>query len=532
MEEKQQFINLLKPIKRQLLLQLIWKELQFLFMGAGAASFLLVIAASFIVIPFLHYYFSGLAVVLFLVFMLRIWWRKPDLYQAAFLYNTYVHDDRVITAFTFLDKDGTLEKLQLADAVEHMKKAHSQVLNRKKYSIQYRWLGAGLVFILASIMLVFTVSQQKLELAKQRETEIKLVKEAEKELKEKAKEEKDSEVKKLLEEALEGIKDAKAPEKALQELERQAKNLELKLLKENEKQQNLENWKNELNESGLHELANLLDEKKLQEFEKELAELNQNRNELTTEQQTALNKFSEKDGELSEEEIAQLVKQIEEALESPKLIEQLAAAQGELSDTGLNLQSDMTASGMPPAQLAFTSSNQPGGQSGEGGSPNNGKGQSPSQNGETPQGNTSGNGNETGSGSGDGSGSSSGSGNGSGTGSGGNGSGSGSGGGGSGSGSSGSGAGLGQGSRELVTVPERISGDGNVETDGGKLGEGSSSYETDGTGPTLKGELRPYNEVYQYYESTYRQSIDRYSLPADLKGIVENYFSNIDPNKE
>lgn len=529
MEKKKQFINLLKPIKQQLLLQLIWKELQFLFMGAGAASFLLVIAASFIVIPFLHYYFAGFAVVLLLVFLLRIWRGKPDLFKAALLYNTYVPDDRVITAFTFLEKDGDLKKLQLSDAIEHMKKVHSQVLHRKKYFIQYKWLGAGLIFILASILLVFTVSEEKLELAKQREMEIKLVKEAEKELKDKAKEEEDSEVKKLLEEALEEIK--KEPEKALQELERQAKNLELKLLKEKEKQQNLENWRKELNESGLNELANLLDEKKLQEFEKELAELNQNRNELTPEQQKALNSFSQKEGKLSEEQIAQLVKQVEEALDSPELIEQLAAAHGELQDTGLNLQSDMTASGMPPSQLAFTPSNQSGGQSGQGGSENNGNGQSPSQNGESPQGNDSGNGNGSGSGSGDGSGSGtgsgSGSGNGSGTGSGGNGSGSG-----SGSGSSGGGAGLGQGSRELVTVPERISGDGNVETDGGKLGEGNSAYETDGTGPILKGELRPYNEVYQHYESTYRQSIDRYGLPADLKEIVENYFSNIDPNKE
>lgn len=532
MEEKQQFINLLKPIKRQLLLQLIWKEFQFLFMGAGAATFLLVIAASFIVIPFLHYYFACLVVGLFFVFLLRIWRGKPDLYKAAQLYNTYVHDDRVVTAFTFLEKDGELEKLQLADAVKHMKKAHSQVLKRKKYFIQYKWLGVGLIFILASILLVFTVSEEKLELAKQRETEIKLVKEAKKELKEKAKEEKEPEVKKLLEEALEVLEDAKDPDKALQELEKQAKNFELQLLKAKEKQQNLESWKNELRENGLNELANLLDEKDLEKLEKELSKLNQNRDELTTEQQKTLNNFSQKEGELSEEEIAQLVKQIEEALESPELIEQLAAAQGKLQDTGLNLQNDMTASGMPPSQLAFAPSNPSGGQSGQGGSVNNGNGQSPSQNGESSQGNNSGNGNGNGSGSGSGSGSDSGPGNGSGSGSGGNGSGAGSGGSGSGSGSSGSGAGLGQGSRELVTVPERISGTGNVETDGGKLGEGSSSSETDGTGPTLKGELRPYNEVYQHYESTYRQSIDRYGLPADLKEIVENYFSNIDPNKE
>lgn len=526
MGEKQQFINLIKPIKRQLLLQLIWKELQYLFMGAGAASFLLIIAASFIVIPFLHYYFAGLAVVLFLVFLLRIWRGKPDLYKAACLYNSYVHDDRVITAFTFLQKEGELERLQLADAVKHMKKVYSQVIKRKKFFIHYKWLGAGLISILASILLVFTVSQDKLELAKQKESEIKLVKETEKELQEKAKEEKDPEVKKLLNEALEEIKDAKDPEKALQELEKQAKNLDLKMLKEKEKQSELEKWKNELNESGLNELAKLIDEKNLEELEEELAKLNQNRNELNKEQQKALNSLTQKEGELSEEELARLVKQIEEALESPELIEQLAAAQSEIQNTGLNLQNEMTANGMPPSQISFASSNQSDEQNSQGGSQNNGNGQTPSQDGQTSEGN------DSGSGSGDGSGSGSGSGTGSGSGSVGNGSGAGPGRSGSGSGSNGNGAGLGQGSRELVTVPERISGDRNVENDGGMLGEGSSSYETDGTGPVLEGNLRPYDEVYQQYESTYRQSIDRYGLPVDLKEIVENYFSNIDPNKE
>lgn len=96
----------------------------------------------------------------------------------------------------------------------------------------------------------------------------------------------------------------------------------------------------------------------------------------------------------------------------------------------------------------------------------------------------------------------------------------------------GGGAGLGQGSRELLTIPERFQGDTNVETDAGTIGEGQTGQQSEGTGPVLKGNIRPYSEVFESYEQAYRQSTERLDLPADLGDIVKNYFSTIDPNEE
>jgi hypothetical protein len=71
-----------------------------------------------------------------------------------------------------------------------------------------------------------------------------------------------------------------------------------------------------------------------------------------------------------------------------------------------------------------------------------------------------------------------------------------------------------------------------VETDNGMIGEGAPGQLSEGTGPVLKGSIRPYSEVFQSYEQAYRQSTERLELPADLGDLVKNYFSNIDPNKE
>lgn len=153
--------------------------------------------------------------------------------------------------------------------------------------------------------------------------------------------------------------------------------------------------------------------------------------------------------------------------------------------------------------------------------------QNPQNNNQNQPGNSPNNGSGSGSGTGSGSGSISGSGSGAGSGSG---SGSGTG---SGSGSGlGGGAGLGQGSRDLLTIPSGMEGETNIENDNGSLGKGTQGQQFEGNGPVIKGSIRRYSEVFGNYESSYRQSTDRYKLPADLEEIVKNYFTSIDPDKE
>lgn len=516
MEDRKQFEKLLRPIQKQLLVQLIIKEVQLLLVFAGALALILLGLARFIVIPFVHYYFFSIILALFIVFINRIWRKRSKKYEAALIYNRFVPDDRVLTAYSFLKTEGIMASLQLSDAVKHMKNTSEKVYKRKKQYFYPRWLLLSLAITAAAIFL-FVFPNENINLAKQKEKEIKLVAEAKKELKEEIKKEKDPEVKKALQEAADKIAEKKSAEEALKELAKQKKELELKALKEKEKQLALENWKNELKNNGLSDLEKILNEKSLEAIEKEISKLNEKWDELTEEQKMAFNQLTDNDRQLTEEELAKLMEQIESALNSDEFLAQLAAAQQALQKTGLAMQNQMASNGIPPGQLAFAPPAQPSNQANSPGSQpsgQNGNGQQPGQN---PQGSSGGNSSGSGTGSGSGSGS--------GPGSGGSGSG-------SGSGSGGLGAGKGQGSRELLTVPDQLNGQTNIETDNGGLGEGSPAEQTEGSGPVLKGSIKPYDEVFETYEKAYRQSTDRYKLPADLEEIVKNYFTNIDPNKE
>lgn len=81
-------------------------------------------------------------------------------------------------------------------------------------------------------------------------------------------------------------------------------------------------------------------------------------------------------------------------------------------------------------------------------------------------------------------------------------------------------------------MPERITGQVNTETDSGQLGDGGPAGQSEGAGPILRGSARPYSEVYESYERSYRESSERYKLPDELAEIVKNYFTNIDPDGE
>ncbi|KAB2337478.1 hypothetical protein F7731_07680 [Cytobacillus depressus] len=516
MEERKQFARLLKPVQNQLLFQLVMKEIQLLLLFAGALSLALLLLARLIVIPFINYYFITLILVLFVITIIRIWMNRPTMHGAAVIYNKYVPDDRVMTAYSFLNAEGIIASLQLSDALVHMKKSSNIVYKRKKNYFYPKWLLLFLTLTVGACFL-WMFPNENIQLAKQKEKEIKLVAETKKKLKEEIKKEKDPEVKKALQEAKDKLGEMKSAEEALKELAKQKKELELKALREKEKQTALENWKTQLKNNGISDLEKMLNQKNLAAIEKELSKLNEKWNELSEEQKQALSQLTENEGQLSEEELAKLMEQIESALNSEEFLAQLAAAQGALQKVGLSMQNQMAANGMPSGQLAFSTQSQSnqGNTSGNKQGGQNSNGQSPNQNNQ----NTSG-----GNGSGSGQGSAGGNGNGIGSGSG-----SGSG---AGSGAGGPGAGKGQGAREFLTIPEPIEGQTNIETDTGQLGEGSPVHQTEGPGPVLKGSIRPYSEVFEAYEKAYRQSTDRYKLPADLEEIVKNYFTTIDPNEE
>jgi hypothetical protein len=524
-EDRNQYLRLLKPVKRQLLFQLIVKEFQVFLSTAAVLVLCLMVLARLFVIPYLPNYLMLIIFLSAIFAAFRIWKKRPDIIQTASLYNRFVAEDRVITAHSFLLDDAVLARLQLADAVKHMKKVHHQVLGRKKVFIHPKPVLICLAFLGLAVFL-YMIPGEKMELAQKWEKENKIVEEAKEELEKKAEKEKNPEVKKALEKAKEKIAEKKSAEEALKELAKQTKSLELKAIKEKEKSLSLENMKNTLDNSGLKQLSRMLEEKDLSSFREELSKLDKQKKELSVDQSNALKQLTGGDEMLSEEELSKLIEQLEETLQSEELLKQLAAAQKALQSSGLSLQQKMAANGMPPGQLAFAPPGQPGSQA------NNPNTSPPAQqNNSNPQSNQNqpGNSPNKGNGSGSGTGSGSGSGNGSGSGAGtGTGSGTGSG---SGSGLGG-GAGLGQGSRDLLTIPSGMEGKTNIENDNGSLGQGTPGQQFEGEGPVLKGTIRPYSEVFGNYEASYRQSTDRYKLPADLEEIVKNYFTSIDPDKE
>ncbi|MFF2449849.1 hypothetical protein ACFVSW_22665 [Neobacillus sp. NPDC058068] len=526
MEDKSQFYQLLKPVRRQLLIKRTVVEFHYWILAASIFSVLLLVAARVVVIPFYQEMLWIGCLLLLPIVVFRIWRNRPGWREAAQLFNAYIPEDRVITALSFLDEEGMLQKLQLAEALTLMKKEQHRVLARKKGYFSPKWLLMAAVFICLSALLNF-LPNQNLQLAAKKETEMAIMKKVEKKLEEKAKKEQNKEAKKALEKAQELMTKTSTPKEALASIAKQKKELELKALKEQEKQENFQAWQQELKNTNLNKLAAALEAKDSKNIQKELEQLNKKFDSLTESQKKALSRMSGSDKKLSEKEIAELAKKISEALNSENTLKELAEAKAALSEAANSLQSEMLANGIQSEQLAVNPSNQFDGgklnsqnsKNGNPSNPSNGNSQGHEPSGNGSQGNGS-----QGDGNGSGNGSGAGAGKGSGTGAGGAGTGNGSGGGG--------GAGLGPGSRQLLTIPEKLAGKNNLETDSGMIGKGSPTEQYAGNGPILKGQLRSYQEVYGNYADAYRKSTDRVKLPSDLEEIVKNYFLLLDPNKE
>ncbi|MBK5445875.1 MULTISPECIES: hypothetical protein [unclassified Peribacillus] len=519
--DESQFLKLLKPIQQQLLIQLLLKEGQLLLLAVAVWSFLLLFIARIMVIPFiLRYFFIGL-ICLLAFFLYRVVKRKPDKKMAALLFNKFVPDDRVVTGFAFLGNAGELETLQLRDAIRHMKIHQEKVLSRKKRWFYPKWLTSALCLAVCVLLFIFYPNKEMKE-AQKLEKEVKIVEEVKKELEKKANDSKEPAVEKALKEVKKKMALEKDGEKALEALAKQSSELQLKEVKQKEKQKLLEEWQEQTKKSGFSELAKALAQKDMSKVEKELQKLNEKWDELPDEQKQALESLTEQENPLSEEELEALIKQLEEAMKSAELVKQLAEANQAVHQAGTQLQNQLSQNGMPSSQLAFTNNkgaqgskaaNQPLGQPSTSASPNGqpnlqSGNSAPNQQGQGGQGQQGGQGGQQGVGQGQQSGQ------------GGNG----------GGGKGGTKGGKGQGTREMLTIPEMTDGKQNTETDNGQLGEGSGEEE-EADGPVLKGNLRNYEEVYQQYENSYRQSTERLRLPSDLNNLVKNYFNKLDPER-
>ncbi|WP_270182563.1 hypothetical protein [Alkalihalobacillus sp. CinArs1] len=516
MTEKESFLSYLTVLKRKLQVQYVtMRAINGLLVAFGIAILILV-AGRIIAIPYLLYISAISAGLVFLATLIIALVKKPRLTDAAKFFDRFVGEDRVETALTFLQDDSNeMIRIQRNDTVQRMRRTMTEVHNMKLLTSKKRissLVGTGLL-IAALVLFPNNTMEQGFLIEKENE----LVEKTKKELEDLAKEkdsrlqEEQKELSKQLEEANsaeELLQTLLTKEKELNELKKEAERAKKQLMTLSEKSEGLK---------GMSEALKNLDQDQLKEAMDALKQ-----EELSQEQKNTLKTLEEQmngssnSGELSDEEIRELLESLEkslsEAVASANQLGDIQALQNSLQSGAKSLNSSMQASGMGGVQsLSFANS------SSQSSSQGNSSGKS--------TGSASGN-----SESADGAGTSGSGGKGRGTGNGtGNGNGTGSG---SSSGTGGSSGGTGQGDRGLLTVPDRIGGEGTIEQDSGELGEGSSEMEEAKEAPVLPGSVRSYQEVYGDYEEGYRQSVDRMQLPTHLESLVKQYYSEMNPEGE
>lgn len=346
---------------------------------------------------------------------------------------------------------------------------------------------------------------------------------------------------KALQKNLDGKKD---PEKALAELEKTMKEMEKTAAKQEAAVQKLsELGKKIQNTPNMTSLGKSLAQGKSEDLKKSMENFKQQVKQLSPEQKKqlkeALSKLADEAAKNPETQaLKDALKKTEKALaegakdkEADEALSDLEAAMAKalaaraaassqsaaassmsskLASQGLGLASQMTASGMQVSdawssggsaeELAMAE------ESGEA-DPEDSDSASPGSSG------TQGKGVGNGSGSGNGNGSGNGSGSGSGQGAG-----------------QGPGAGMGAGGRDLVMTPRKFEGSGNKQNDKGPLKGQGGTIQKGGVSPAVDGASRPYEEVYKEYEAEAKKSLGRQELPQQMQGLVESYFTGINPN--
>ncbi|MGX1264823.1 hypothetical protein RKD55_002627 [Rossellomorea marisflavi] len=507
MEGKVQFLRNLVRLRKKLRHAQLIEQLQWTVFGSGIPALLMTAAVWIRPFPFWKSCLTGLWVLLIFGMAIHLYRRRATIDQSIRIYDEAEGENTISTANAELDGNHPLLPLVLRNAQDAMNRHREKVLGRRYWSFHTRLAIAALLLYGGSAV-ILTQGHASFDTAAELKKKSDITKESDKRLEQEAI--KDSVKKKEMAKELQEIKKEKDP------MERQ------KAIMKKVKENNLKKQKAELSLREVERFKKIAEQSKADGVAKALKNFDQK----------ALNKEMKA---LSDEQLELLKKQLGSDPEKT-LSDALKAAEGadkdsqalakwneKLSKEAADLTAALKDKNLESMQLTDSGDSQsPQEQSGNQSDP--GSDQEPkdpsSESGSNAPGKGSGAGN--GNGSGKGSGGASGSGNGNGTG---NGTGSGSGSG------SGKGAGLGQGSRDLLTIPERMEGKTNTEIDSGKLNKGKKGEQFSSDGPVKRGSVRSYEEVYQDYYSSYRKGEDRQTIPKDLESVVESYFSEIDPGE-
>ncbi|WAA13632.1 hypothetical protein [Fervidibacillus halotolerans] len=495
----------------------IIKESQRFLFEISFVFFLWMILSRLIVINFVDR-FIGITIVLLLFFqIIRLWKGRIRTEEAVKFANQFVGEDRVLSAYRFIEKNGPVEKLLVQDAVKHLEDAREQLMKFKAKKIYPIFLLLSSVFLFFGILSSLYPNEVMKE-AKKQEKEREIVQELKERIRDHWRKETDPDLKPLQEELLQMIEDTKDANELLANMEKSLKENDLSAMKEQENAKNYEKWLEELRNSGLSSFADTVESKDMEAIKRELAQLEKQFNQLDEKSKNALKSaISEKSDESWTES---LEKQIEEWKQLEKRTESVQKKGEYLANLRNHFTQQLASSNLLPPDVASDLKNETdrsdelnNGSGRDGGNDKGGNdtgqsqeinnGEKADRNGTSERNLGTNNGQRSGGGESGGSNSENRSGD--------------------------RGAGIDSTENLFLTVPEKIDGPINLENDFGIIGEGSQGVEFESEGLAMKGNLRPYEEVFSEYEKAYFESTNRTRLPEELQKIIQNYFSSIKP---
>ena len=469
MDRRKYLKQFIRQAKRSLNLEQGLPKLQYGILLAFFVSTAILLVSRLFVFP---YYgkiaiYAGIAVLLAVVIF--IWWNRVHEKAALQRLDSFYPHNELVTALSLEDQSNPLVGSIMQKAINESPGAFEQFKKREKALWKPKALvGIILIAIMMGALSIFPSATQQQALVIEKEQDV--IDDLEKEVAELEKKSESKETKKQLQELQNKLNELDTSEEALREVVKKQKELKLQEQKLKEKQDLAKQDSGEGAEGLTAEEQKQLEE--LMELQKELAN-------TANSTQTALSKLG---------------KPISFDLQNAIASE---FGSGSTEDGSSGEQSDTSSEN--EEQQNSNEGNKSSEQSGQGQSQGQNQGQ-----GNGSQGQNQGQGQGNGAGSGNGQGTGTGNGNG------------------------GSGAGLGQGSRDMLSIPERVGGSSETTADGGPLGEGTAVGEQKGPVPVTKGTIRPYEEVIGNYKDSYLKSSERMQLPKDLQDIVQSYFSSIE----
>ncbi|HWK21609.1 MAG TPA: hypothetical protein VNS08_01135 [Ureibacillus sp.] len=469
MDRRKHLKQLIRQAKRSLNLEQSLPILQFgmLFTLIFCTAILLV--SRLFVFPYYRSVATYVGIGVVIATFLFIWWKRVREKEALHQLDQFYPHNELVTALSLKDESNPLVASIMQKAINESSNAFERFKKREKTLWKPKILIAMvIVVIVMGALSIFPSPTQQQALVIEKEKDV--INKLEKEIAELEKKSQTKEIKSGLQQLQNQLKELDTTEEALREVVKKQKELKLQEQKLKEKQE-LAKRDNSKEGNGLSA-----------EEQKQLEELSELQKELASTANSTQNTLSK------------LGKPISFDLQNT-IASELGSESTENSSNDEQRDSSNDSDGQKDGNQSSNGSNQSGqGQQGQNQGQGNGNGNGQGQ------GQNQGQGNGTGNGAGQG----------------------------TGGGKGGTKGGLGQGSRDLLTIPERVGGSNETTVDGGKLGEGTAAGEQKGPVPVTKGTVRPYEEVVGSYRDSYLESSERMQLPKDLQDIVQSYFSSIE----